>query len=103
MNEESNLTNSPVSMGHPLLWLVCGLSPIWLALACYNSVNLRMAWLVWSVVSSLLGGIGMVGRVKNGVLRVLLGVLLAGFFLALNTCIVLSFLVYVGCSSDRGI
>ena len=102
MNEEPNRPNETKEQLSPVVWLVCAFIPSLMAIACLSMRN-SPSWLgFWLVVAnagcSLAAGIGLLSGIKMQVVRIIIGMLLAGFFFVLNVFIV----VFAGCSGMGG-
>jgi len=101
MREESDLlpppdSGDPNSSGMTVLWLLAAFAPSFVAIPLINNLaSFGGAWLfVLTGGCSLFAAFGVLRRMKAPVLRIVLGLLLAGLFFILNVFIV----ILIGCS-----
>lgn len=101
MDEELKQSNQQGEGKKPflkLIWLLCAFIPSLVAIPCLGIKNMPQ-WLGLSLLMvnagcSLFAGIGLLSGIKDPAIRVILGVLLGGFFFVLNVIIV----IFIGCS-----
>jgi len=90
--ESGHPINTTSNAGLGALWLVVGLLPIpilLLTMGSNSSKNGAPFILILCCLLNLVGGIGCLSSVKNPVVRVCCGLLLAGLFFVLSCAIVL--------------
>jgi hypothetical protein len=94
--------NDETHFGSKMAWLVCAFIPCLVAILCFQIQNpppsLFRFLLFLNSVCALCSGIGLLGGLKDKVVRVILGVFLGSVFFVLNVFIVL----FVGCSGMGG-
>jgi|ERR1017187_7260726 hypothetical protein len=92
-DSDSNPRNTSPKFG--FIWLLVGLAPIPILLSALPADRARRAWvnpvflLILCATCNRVGGIGSLSSLKDAALRIILGILLAGFFSALSWGIVL--------------
>jgi hypothetical protein len=95
MSDEPNQNPKEKDPAIAFMWLLVGLAPIVILLSVLSPSGARPTWinpaylLIFCAMLNLLGGFGCVRGVKDGGLRLLFGILLAGFFFVLSWGIVL--------------
>lgn len=106
MTEQINLPPQPEGeRGNPvatLFWLIVAFIPGLVSLLLFETKNPSrwslQALLFLAAACCLCSGFGVVARVKDVAVRILLGLILAAVFFALNVFVV----IFVGCSGLRG-
>jgi hypothetical protein len=99
MSDETNPNPKEKNPIVAFVWLLVGLAPILILLITTSLYpppyhNWAGVVILVCVLCNLLGGIGCVRSVKDGALRLFLGILLAGFFFLLSLAVV----VFQACS-----
>ena len=91
MSDETDPKKKENDAAVTFIWLIVGLAPTLILLAMVSAKRPEgfVPVLFICAACNLLGGLGCTRRIKDGIVRVFLGLLLAGFFFILSWVVAL--------------